>query len=118
MQDWRDSLLAPLRPVHSLGSLPLTRPEGVLLAAQQLAIDLGNAFQIVFHPVIVLDPAPNLLHEIGGDDAAGGATRSQGDGQIPHRAVPLAAGAFAGRVAASDKALQQGTAQYFAGRRE
>ena len=53
-----------------------------------------------------------------GDDSAGRAAASQSDGEIPDRAMPLAARALAGRVPAGHIALDQRTTQDVGYRRQ
>jgi len=99
-----ENLFPSRLPLPLPGLLWFPRP------AQQLAVDLGDALQMLPHLVVVLDPVPNLFDLLCADQAAFGSSGSQGDGQVPHRTMPFATGAPAGGVPTGDIAFEQGTA--------
>src|SRR5579864_1448924 len=84
-------------------SLALVLP----LATQQLPVDLGDLFQVIFQLVVVLNPATDFIQLRRRDDSAGRASAPQGDGQVPNRSVPLAPGALASWISAGHVALYQ-----------
>src|SRR5580704_1129147 len=102
---------------HSL-SLSFAFALLVALAPQQLAVDLGDLFDVVFQLVVVLDPASDFRHFLLWNDSAGGAAAAQGYRQIPHRPMPLAASAFTGWVPAGHISLQQRPSQNLRDRRQ
>ena len=114
------------RPWAALSApgIGLTFPSGlalpllVALAPQQFPIDLGDAFQVRFDCVVVLDPAADLFHLVGRNDSAGRSPASQRDRQIPKRPMSLPSGAPAGCIAAGDVPLHQRAAQDFGDGRE
>ena len=113
MQEYRASLLRCLpRLSHLCLSLLLAVPP------QQFAIDLGDFFQVVFQLMVVLNPTPHLVEMFAGDDTARRAASSQGDGEVPHWAMPLTARALAGRVTAGHVAFDQRTTQDVGHRRQ
>ena len=87
-------------------------------APQQLAVDLGDLFDVVFQLVVVLDPAANFSHLLLGDDSPGSTPGAQRDRQIPHRPMPLTASALAGRVPTGHVSFHEGTSQDLGDRRE
>src|ERR1700683_1560184 len=72
----------PFRQVHR--SLPFHSPLAfalfVALAPQQFPIDLGDLFQVLLNPVIVVDPFADLLHLLGGYDSPSSPARSERHG--------------------------------------
>ena len=84
----------------------------VLPSAHQFPVDIGDLLQILFHSVIVLDPAADLLDLIAWHRATAPMRLIQGHAEIPYRAVPLPAGTLAIRIAAGQITLRQGTAKY------
>src|SRR5580704_17640375 len=106
MQDRIDGPICRSLTVHSL-SLSFALVLLGALALQQFTVDRGNLLEVILHLVVVLDPATDFRHFLLGDDAAGGATASQSNGQIPDRPMALALGALAGRISAGHIALHQ-----------
>src|SRR6266487_2534409 len=102
MQDSGANSFRFFRPDHSSLPLPLA------FAPQQLAIDLGDLFQVVFQFVVVFNPAANLVHILLAYDAPRGAALSQGDRQIPYWPVTFATRALAGWIATGDVSFDQG----------
>src|ERR1700687_2646816 len=62
----------------------------VALTPQQLPVNLGDSFQVIFDLVVVLDPAADLFHLIRGNDSPGRAPWPQRDRQMPQRSMPFA----------------------------
>src|SRR3989442_7450404 len=116
MQDVISGSIFNPRDVHPLSLsfvLALLDP----FTPQQFAIDFGNLFELIFHLVVVLDPAADFRHFLLGDDAACGMATSQSNGQIPDRPMPLALGALAGWISAGHISLHQRSAQNLCYRR-
>jgi len=88
----------PKRPALPLGLLPFS--------SKQFSINVGDLLQVFLDAMIVADPEAHLLHLLDGERTAGSATRSQSDGEIPDRTVPLATGTLAIGVPASEIALE------------
>src|SRR5205085_9093576 len=74
-------------------------------------VNLRDFFEVIFDLVVILDPAPDLIYLLGRNDGAGRASAPQSNGEIPHWPMPLALGAFAGRIPASDIAFHSRTPQ-------
>src|SRR6516165_5199459 len=105
---------------RSFSAFPCALPFPLLFALppQQFPVNLGDFFEVIFDLVVVLDPAPDLFYLFTRNDAAGGSSPSQRDREIPHRPMPLASGALAGRIPAGDVSLDQRAAQRFSDRRK
>ena len=88
----------------------------VFVPTHQLPIDIGDLLQVLFHPVIVLNPPADLLELILWHCATGPMRLVQSHAQIPYRPVPLAACAFAVGVATGQIAFHQRTAKHFSER--
>src|SRR5437660_8771861 len=117
MQEGVDAMRCRSHAGHSL-SLSFALTFLGALAPQQLAVNLGNLFDVVLQLVVVLNPASDLSHPLLRDDSAGGAAATEGYRQIPHRPMPLAAGALAGRISTGHVSLHEGTPQDLGDRRE
>ena len=108
MQDSVATLSRPSRVRHRLSlSFPLAFLDA--LAPQQLAVDLGNLFDVLFELVVVLDPAADFRRLLLGNDSPGSAAAAQRDRQILHWPMPLAASALTSRVPAGHISLDQRT---------
>ena len=109
----REQLYPPL-----LGGKPLSLSLLLAVPPQQLAIDFGDLLQVVFQRMVVLNPGANPLDMLGADDAARCAACSQGDGEVPHRTVSLAACALTRGITAGHIALDQRAAEDLRHRRQ
>src|SRR6516165_4501450 len=118
MQDITPPPLPDLRRSFSALRCALLFPLLFALPPQQFPVNLGDFFEVIFDLVVVLDPAPDLVYLFTRNDAAGGSSPSQRDREIPHGPMPLASGALAGRIPASDVALDQRATQGFSDRRK
>jgi len=103
------------RAVHSL-SLSFVLALLGALAPQQFPVDLGYLFEVILHLVVVLDPAADLPHFLGGNDPTGRSPRPERDRQIPDGPMPLPFGTLASGVAGGDIALYQRSAQNLSNR--
>src|ERR1700756_5193158 len=110
MQDRAATWSVRIRVGHSL-SLSLSFALVGAFAPQQLAVDLGDLFDVVLQLVVVLDPVADFSHLLLGNDAAGRPPSAQSNGLIPDRPMPLALGAPASWISAGHISLHQRTAQ-------
>jgi hypothetical protein len=77
------------------------------LTPQQLAVDLGDPFQLFFQLVVVVDPTTDLIDLIGRNDPAGCSSWPEGHRQIPAWSVPFPLGTLARWIATGDISLYQ-----------
>jgi hypothetical protein len=107
-----------LRPAF-LGFLrALAFPLLFALPPQEFPVNLRDLFQVIFDLVIILDPAPDLVHLLSRNDAAGCTSAPQRNGEIPHWPMPVAFGAFAGRIPAGNVSFDQRASQGLGHRRK
>jgi len=81
------------------------------LTPQQLPINLGDLFQVIFQLVVVLDPAADFFQLIRGNDSSGRVPWPERDREVPNRSMPFTFGAFARRIPAGYVSLYQRSPQ-------
>ena len=107
-----------LRCGHLVFPAALAFPLLLALPPQQLAVNLGDFFQLIFQLVVVLDPATDLFHFLRGNDAACGTPAAERHGEVPDWPMTFPFGAFACWISAGHIPFHQRSPQDVGDRRK